>query len=114
MIKSGHLFDKHHPDLYKKWVIGSFVKNPDFHNDNFEFKFQTDKKGDCRQAKDVLHSNTTSLEILIAGQVRMNFDGQDLFLKTRGDYLWWTPDQPHLFECLEDSLVITLRWFNKY
>lgn len=110
MIKSGHLFDKHHPDLYKKWVIGSFVKNPEFQNNNFEFKFQADKKGVSRQPKDVLNPNVTSLAILIEGRILIKFGDQNKYLHERGDYIWWSPDVPHLYESLEDSLVITLRW----
>ena len=104
------MFNEHHPDLYKKWVIGSFVKNPDFKSGNFEFKFQDDKKGMCRQPKQVLNPDVTTLAILIDGCVRMNFGDQDKYLRERGDYIWWCPDVPHLFEFLEDSLVITLRW----
>lgn len=110
MIKTGHLFDKQHPDLYKKWVVGSFVNDPDFQNDNFEFKFQEDKKGVLRPPKDVLDPNVTTLAVLIYGYVRMNFGDKDMILKERGDYIWWSPDVPHLFEFLQDSLVITLRW----
>lgn len=113
MIKTGHLFDKNHPDLYKKWVVGEFVKDPDFNSDNFEFKFQNDKQGMCRPPKDVLDPDTTTLAVLIDGYVRMNFGGQNKYLRERGDYIWWNPDTPHLFEYLEDSLVITLRWKEK-
>lgn len=113
MVKTGHLFDEQHPDLYKKWVIGSFIKNPDFQNDNFEFKFQENKKGVCRQAKNVLNQDVTTLAILIDGHVRMNFGDEDMFLQERGDYIWWSPDVPHLFEFLDDSLVITLRWLKQ-
>ena len=48
--------------------------------------------------------------ILIDGHVRMNFGDQNKYLRERGDYIWWKPDVSHLFEYLEDSLVITLRW----
>lgn len=110
MIKTGHLFDEHHPDLYKKWVVGGFVKNPDFNNNNFEFKFQQEAKGLRREPKPVVDTNTTSLAILIDGHVHMKFGEQDKYMRERGDYIWWNPDVPHLFEYLEDSLVITLRW----
>ncbi|NDB30231.1 hypothetical protein EB155_09615 [archaeon] len=110
MIKQGHLFSENHPDLYKKWVVGSFVQDSDFHSDGFEFKFQSDKKGMCRPPKDVIDPNTTTLAILIDGHLRMNFGERDTFLCERGDYIWWYPDVPHLFEFIEDSLVITLRW----
>lgn len=112
MIKQGRLFNQEHPNLYKDWVVGSFVQDPDFCSDGFEFKFQSDKKGMCRPPKDVLNPNVTTLAILIDGHLRMNFGDHDMYLRERGDYIWWCPDTPHLFEFLEDSLVITLRWSN--
>jgi len=113
MIKTGQLFSDTHPDLYNKWVLGGFVKDPDFNTQGFEVKFQTDVKGMCREPKPVLNPDTTTLAILVDGHVRMNFEDEDLFLKERGDYIWWSPDEPHLFEYLEDSLVLTVRWLNK-
>jgi len=109
-VTTGKLFDQAHPDLYKKWVIGGFVQDPKFNSDHFEFKFQSDFKGMCRQPKEVLNPDTTTLAILIDGHVRMNFGDQNKYLRERGDYIWWNPDVSHLFEYLEDSLVITLRW----
>ena len=109
-VTTGKLFDQAHPDLYKKWVIGGFVQDPKFSSDHFEFKFQDGKKGMLRNPKPVINSNTTTLAILIDGELRLNFDGDNIFLRERGDYIWWSPDTPHLFEYLDDSLVITLRW----
>lgn len=109
-IKTGHLFNEQHPDLYKKWVVGGFVNDPDFSSDHFEFKFQQEAKGLRREPKQVINPDTSTLAILIDGHVRMNFGEQDIFLQQRGDYIWWNPDTPHLFEYIEDSLVITLRW----
>ena len=109
-VITGKLFDQAHPDLYKKWVIGGFVQDPKFNSDHFEFKFQEDKKGMIREPKPVLNPNTKNLAILINGKLRLNFGGDDIVLHERGDYAWWSPDEPHLFEYVEDSLVITLRW----
>ena len=109
-IKTGKLFNDQHPNDYRDWVIGSFVHDPKFNNENFEFKFQQERKGLCREPKPVMNADVTTLAILIDGHLRMNFGEEDKYLHERGDYIWWSPDVPHLFEYLEDSLVITLRW----
>ena len=111
-VTTGKLFDQAHPDLYKKWVIGGFVQDPKFNSDHFEFKFQEDKKGMIREPKAVINPDTNTLAILIHGELRLNFGGDDIILRDRGDYAWWSPDEPHLFEYIEDSLVITLRWIS--
>lgn len=109
-IQTGKLFSGQHPNNYRDWVIGSFVDDPKFNNENFEFKFQQETKGLRREPKPVLNADVTTLAILIDGHLRMNFGREDKYLHERGDYIWWSPDTPHLFEYLEDSLVITLRW----
>lgn len=109
-VTTGKLFDQAHPDLYKKWVIGGFVQDPKFNSDHFEFKFQEGEKGMIREPKAVINPDTNTLAILIHGELRLNFGESDIILHERGDYAWWSPDEPHLFEYLEDSLVITLRW----
>ena len=109
-VSTGKLFNQKHPDLYKKWVIGSFVQDPMFHSEYFEFKFQEECKGLRREPKPVVNAGVTTLAILIYGNVRINFGEGDKVMQDRGDYIWWSPDIPHLFEYLEDSLVLTLRW----
>lgn len=110
MIHTGKIFSETHPNNYRDWVIGKFVNDSKFNNANFEFKFQQESKGLLRKPKPVMNTNVTTFAILIDGHLRMNFGQEDKYLKTRGDYIWWNPDVPHLFEYLEDSLVITLRW----
>lgn len=110
MITTGKIFGETHPNNYRDWVIGSFVNDSKFNNKNFEFKFQQESKGLIREPKPVMNVDTTTLAILIDGHLRMNFGEKDIYLKDRGEYIWWKPDVPHLFEYLEDSLVITLRW----
>ena len=109
-IRTGRLFSEEHPDLYGKWILGHFVKDPDFNTKNFEVKFQNDVKGMKRDPKPVIKPGTITLAVLVDGHVRLNFGDEDMFLKSRGDYIWWSPDTPHLFEYLEDSLVLTVRW----
>ncbi len=110
MTKTGNLFDTH-PNIYKDWVVGSFVEDPEFQSENFEFKFQRGKKGHIREPKPVINPDTNTLAILIYGKVRIKMINNDsVYLLAEGDYFKWEPDEPHEFEFLEDTLVITLRW----
>lgn len=110
-VRTGKLFHTH-SNQYKDWVIGSFVKDADFHSDHFEFKFQKGKKGEKRPPKTVDDPDTKTLPILIYGQVRVSFADktQHIYLREEGDYVHFKPNEPHDFEFLEDSLIITLRW----
>ena len=112
IIHQSKLFSDGHPNDYRDWVIGSFVKSKTFKTNKFEFKFQRGKKGTFREPKEVLNEETTTVAILIYGSVRMKFmsNERDYHIKEEGDYVIWTPDEPHEFEFLEDTLVITLRW----
>ena len=112
VIRTGHFFDEKHPDLYRNWVLGDFIKDPNFKSENFEVKFQKSEKGSSRFPKEVMNPNTRNLAILSYGSVRIKFvnEQNDIFIKEPGDYIYWTPDSPHEFEFLEDSLVIRLRW----
>ena len=35
---------------------------------------------------------------------------ENLFLREEGDYILFEPNEPHEFEFLEDTLIVTLRW----
>lgn len=111
-IRTGKLFNEQHPNNYRDWVIGSFVEDKDFNTDKFEMKFQRGESGHLRLPKDVLDQNTSTLAILVYGSVRLKFISgeKDYYIKEEGDYIMWSPDEPHEFEFLEDTLVITLRW----
>jgi hypothetical protein len=108
-IKTGHFFSTH-KNQYKDWIIGSFVEDNNFNSKDFELKFQKEKKGLLRKPKKVLNKKDITLAIIVYGKIRMNFGKEDFFMKEEGDYIYWSPDAPHEFEFLENSLVITLRW----
>ena len=114
IIRPGKLFNDQHPNNYKDWVIGSFVKDSNFNSDDFEFKWQRGEKGHFREPKEVLNPDTTTLAILVHGKVRMKFINTDEehYIENEGDYVIWSPDEPHEFEFMEATLVITLRWKN--
>lgn len=111
LIGTGTFYGNDHPNIYKDWCVGAFIANKDFNTDKCEFKFQRGKKGLLREPKEVLHKETTTLAIIIYGCIRLNFgDDKDYILQDEGDYIIWSPDIPHAFEFMDDSLVITLRW----
>ena len=116
LVGTGVIFEGEHKNLYKDWVIGTFVKHGDphglFNTDKFEFKYQHGKKGQYRAPKQVMNVNTTTLAILMHGKVRIKFESfdKDYYMVNEGEYVVWTPDEPHEFEFLEDTLVLTLRW----
>ena len=108
-IKTGHFFNTT-PNRYKDWVVGPFVKEEEFCTKNFELKFQKGEQGTIRKPKKVLKEQVHTLAIAVYGYIRMNFAEGDIYMKEEGDYIYWSPDAPHEFEFLENSLIITLRW----
>ena len=110
-VRTGKFFHTH-ANQYKDWVIGSFVDDPDFNSDHFEFKFQKGEKGHIRPPKESTEPNTKTLPILIYGGVRISFENgsRNVYLREEGDYVLFEPNEPHEFEFLEDTLIITLRW----
>ena len=112
IIKSGKFYNDQHPNQYRDWVVGEFVKDPSFNSNKFEFKWQRGEKGHYREPKDVIKRNTKTLAVLAYGKVRLKFIESDVehYLCDEGDYILWSPDEPHEFEFLKDTLVLTLRW----
>ena len=76
-VTTGKLFDQAHPDLYKKWVIGDFIKDPMFQSEHFEFKFQHGDKGHFREPKEVLNPGCRTMCVLVHGKVRIKFIDTD-------------------------------------
>lgn len=111
-IIAGKFFNEKHPNKNRDWVVGSFIENQMFRTEHCELKWQRGEKGVFREPKDVLDENTKTLAVLAYGKVRLKFIHADVehVIENEGDYVIWTPDEPHEFEFLEDSLVITLRW----
>ena len=112
MIHTGKIFSETHPNNYRDWVIGNFVDDPKFNSDHFEFKWQRGERGHFREPKEVLNTDTITLAILVYGRVRIKFINTDMeqYIENEGDYVIWSPDEPHEVEFMEDTLVLTLRW----
>lgn len=112
LLRTGHFFDDNHPDRNRGWVIGDYVDDPAFKSDNVQVKYQHQPAGTFRPAKDIPDTDTNTLAILIHGECRAKFveTDQEVFLKSPGDYIRWSPDTPHEFEYLTDCLIITVRW----
>lgn len=112
LIRTGKVFSDNHPNLNRDWVIGDFVKDPMFRNEHFEFKWQHGPKGTLRKPKEVLNPDCRTMCILIQGKIRIKYieSSSEHLIESQGDYVIWEPDEPHEFEFMEDSFVITLRW----
>lgn len=119
MIEIGNIFDI--KSKYKDWFLGVFVEETDFNtrgSRDFELKWSEKKKGDKHPMKDSVVPDSTchSLTICVYGKLRYSFlqeDGNlaDYFMKEKGDYVFWTPDINHEVEMMEDSLILTVRWY---
>ena len=111
IVRTGRLFHTH-SNLYNDWVIGSFVKDPDFNSNDFEFKFQKGEKGLVLPLKDDSVPQVKTFPILMYGAVKVSFNNgcRHVFLRNEGDYVLFEPNEAHELEFLEDSLIVTLRW----
>ncbi|MGA2411325.1 MAG: signal peptidase I [Candidatus Binataceae bacterium] len=102
-------------DGKRGWFVGQFVP-PSLglaHQDALEMKWGQHPKGDKRQGfARSLHATTIS--ILVSGSFIMRLKLQDeikeIVLREPGDYVAFGPSVDHLWEALEESLVMTVRF----
>jgi len=103
------------PEFSKKggWFFGSFIKDlPEFRNDNFEIKWANNKAGYYDYSRKTDYSAMT-LAINVSGHAKITFpDKNEVFtLSNPGDFVYWdTQDGDHIFESLDNSIVIAIRW----
>ena len=106
---------------YQDWFIGSFVNEISHFNSknsrDFEVKWSNKKRGDYFPLKEQANPDKTcnSLVLLISGRFKYSFalseSIKECVLEEPGDYIFWTPDLPHSIEALEDSITLTIRWY---
>ncbi len=93
------------------WFLGSFL--PDSFGlrktKDLEMKWDTVSAKKSRGSWGV-NDQATSLTLLIKGKFRIRFKEGEVLLAKEGDYAVWGPGEPHLWEALEDSVTLTVRW----
>ena len=119
MIKTGNISNIN--VNYKEWFLGKFIKESDFNTENiknFEVKWSHKEKGYTFPLKENLVQDPycKSMAILMRGKYKCSFlndDGTfvDCLLENEGDYIFWAPDINHKIEALEDSVILTIRWY---
>lgn len=114
MLKQGKIEDL--TKLHNGWILGDFINDPNFNTAGsykFEIKWSTREKGYTHKSDRKIGANDNSftLIVLISGSLIQMIDGQDYELKYAGDYLLYSPNQPHQVTFLNDSILITIRWY---
>jgi len=119
MIKTGRIQNIN--VNYKEWFLGTFINEKEFNTSNtshFEIKWSSQKKGDVFPLKEktVEDKSCKSIAILIKGKFKYSFLKADssfdeYLIKSEGDFIYWAPDINHKTESLEDSVILTIRWY---
>ncbi len=119
MIKYGKIKDLNSNN--RGWFLGKFIENPEFNTQKskeFEAKWSDQKKGTIFPFKKELVNNPSckSMAILVRGKFKYRFLAEssgfdEQTLENEGDYVYWSPDINHSTEALEDSLILTIRWY---
>lgn len=98
---------------YKQWIIGNSIdKYPELMSDNVMIKWGKHKKGEKRK-NFVCDKNMFTVTILVYGKMQQIFENKKLLQTKEGDLVYYAPGVYHKWIALEDSLIITIRSFNK-
>lgn len=104
-----------HPET-KGWVVGHFLEAGSFlQSDEVEVKWAIHSKGDIKPGV-VAHVTAKTLGILIRGKCLIRFPDSDkeVLLAKPGDFVTYDAGQvAHIFEALEDTTIMAIRWPSK-
>jgi hypothetical protein len=119
MIQKGNIYNINQE--YKNWFLGAFVEKDLFNTKgarDFEAKWSKREKGYVHPPKEKVIEDETcnSMVICMSGSFSYSFiqeDGtyKEYPLKDVGDFVRWSPDINHKVEALENSLILTIRWY---
>lgn len=93
------------------WFLGHFMpgeENP-LRTEHLELKWYTHAKGEIREQWAPANPVKT-LNVLVRGHFVLLFPDQEVSLEKEGDFVFFGPGVPHSFRCVEESLVLTVRW----
>lgn len=115
-IQTGNLekLNKENPNR-GGWFIGKFVPESSLlSSDVCEAKWARYKKGFKKDSGLVLDVDSRTVVILIYGKWRLTFikESKEVVLSEPGDFVAFGAE-PHNSDALEDSHVITVRWYIK-
>ena len=93
------------------WFLGHFMPGEDnpLRTEDLELKWYTHAKGETR-AEWAPGNPVRTLNILIRGHFVLLFPDQEVALENEGDFVLFGPSIPHSYRCVEESLVLTVRW----
>lgn len=106
---SGNANDDGHDT--RGWLLGHFIAPADDvrSTKDVEVKWGVHPRGEKRPewASD---DQRTTLLLLVTGHFRVHLTEGTATLTRQGDYAVWGPGIDHIWEALDDSTVITVRW----
>ncbi|MQA12463.1 MAG: signal peptidase I [Pseudonocardiaceae bacterium] len=93
------------------WLLGHFIKPSDHvrSTQDVEVKWATHPAGEKRPEWTTDDQRTTML-LLVEGHFRLHLTEGVVTMTRQGDYAVWGPGIDHLWEAVDDSVVITVRW----
>lgn len=93
------------------WFLGHFLPGEDnpLRGRDVEVKWWTHQKGETRSEWSP-PSSVTTLNVLIRGKFVVLFPDEEVSLEREGDFVFFGPGIAHSFRCVEESLVMTVRW----
>jgi quercetin dioxygenase-like cupin family protein len=93
------------------WLLGHFLDPSDGvrSTKDVEVKWGIHPAGDKRPEWTADDQRTTLL-LLVQGHFRLDLTEGNVILSRQGDYAVWGPGIDHIWEAIEDSVVITVRW----
>jgi len=98
---------------YRQWLVGDFLPlTSPLKTDKIEIKWGRHKKGEIKK-NGITSEPRNTLCILIFGTFKITFPNDKIehILKDEGDYIYFKQHTNHDWKALEDSLIITIRWF---
>lgn len=100
-------------NLPKGWFIGHFVPREYGLRscDAVEVKWGVHRAGEAK-ATPSTNDHQSTLTLLVSGRFALAFTGLDrsVTLADPGDYVIFADGVRHHWKCLEDSVVLTVRW----
>ncbi len=93
------------------WFIGHFLE----HVHELRSTHAVEVKWRAYQAREErllwgVNEHATTLCVLVKGNIRIRFPGEECILSHEGDYVIWPAGMAHRWVVTEDALVLTMRW----